>query len=104
MSQSATAKLHELRGKTNRELVSLIGNKLDRGLAFARLLDGDCDWSAAEHFAQSAEQALAEAGAWMNLLQGGQQLERRRLESKMLQLRDALSRAQRSAPRMRAAC
>jgi len=62
MNQSAEAKLQELRSKTTRQLVSLISNKLDRGLAFARVLEGDgADWSSTEHFALNAERALAEA-------------------------------------------
>ena len=106
MSQSAEAKLHELRNKTNRELVSLIGNKLDRGLAFARMLedDGVDDWEATEHFVANAEAALAEAGKWMTLLAEATPNERRRLEFKLAQLRAVLDRVRASATRVRAAC
>ena len=106
MSQSAEAKLHELRSKTNRELVSLIGNKLDRGLAFARVLEGDGrdDWASTEHFVVNAEKALAEAIQWMTLLQDPNPYERRRLEFKLSQLRAALDRAHTSAMRVQAAC
>jgi len=101
MNQSAEAKLQELRSKTTRQLVSLISNKLDRGLAFARVLEGDgADWSSTEHFALNAERALAEASAWMAFLNGATQLERRRLEFKRSQLCFALDRAR--APRMHA--
>jgi hypothetical protein len=94
MELSAEAKLQELRGKTNRELMSLISNKLDRGLAFARVLEGDgADWASTEHFAANAEKALTDASAWMALLDGAPGAERRLLESKMAQLRDALDRA-----------
>ena len=104
MSQSAEAKLHELRNKTNRELVSLISNKLDRVLAFARLLDSDCGWGAEEDFAQDAEKTLQEAGAWMGLLQGAPPVEIRHLESKIAQLRHAIDRMRLSERPMRAAC
>ena len=105
MNQSAEAKLHELRSKTNRQLVSLISNKLDRGLAFARVLDGEgADWASTEHFAANAERALAEATDWMALLNGATQLDRRRLEFKLTQLRAALDRAPLSQTRVQAAC
>ena len=82
MNQSAEAKLQELRCKTTRQLVSLISNKLDSGLAFARMLEGD-----------GAEKALGDACAWMALLSGATQLEQRRLEFKIAQLRSALDEA-----------
>jgi hypothetical protein len=105
MSQSAEAKLFELRSKTNRQLVSLIGNRLDRGLAFARLMDSEgADWESTQDFAAHAEKAYAEAGAWMPLLSGASSLERRRLESKLAQLRNALNRANESEIRVQAAC
>jgi hypothetical protein len=103
MSQSAEAKLHELRCKTTRQLVSLISNKLDRGLAFARVLDGGTDWASTEHFAASAERALEEASTWISLLSGATPLERRRLESKRAELRALLDRVRTSELRA-AAC
>jgi hypothetical protein len=102
MSHNAEGKLHELRSKTNRELVSLISNKLDRGLAFARAVASDSDWASTEQFAPNAEKALAEATAWMKLLQGVSPVEKRRLESKLAHLRDALDRS--CETRVRAAC
>jgi hypothetical protein len=106
MSQSAEAKLHELRNKTNRELVSLISNKLNRGLAFARVLDGGGadDWASTEHFVANAETALAEASKWMTALTDATPHERRRLEFKLAQLRAALDRVHASETRVRAAC
>ena len=103
MSLSATAKLHELRNKTNRQLASLISNRLDRGLALARSLEGDQshhNWAAREQLHTFAEQALAQAQAWIPLLTESNYLERRRLENKLAQLRDALDRV--AAPRMHA--
>ena len=96
MNHSAEAKLNELRAKTNRQLASLIGNKLDRGLAFARALDGES--------VDLAERAFGEANAWMTLLRGATQLERRRLESKLAQLRSALDRARACQLHMHAVC
>ena len=104
MNQSAEAKLHELRNKTTRQLVSLISNKLDRGLAFARVLEGGTEWASTEHFAACAEKALEEACAWMYLLKGATPLERRRLESKLAELRGLLSQAHTSELRVQAAC
>jgi hypothetical protein len=104
MSQSAEAKLHELRSKTTRQLVSLISNKLDRGLAFARVLEDGTDWASTEHFAAGAERALEEASEWMNLLNGAKTLDHRRLESKLAELRGMLARAHSSELRVQAAC
>ena len=106
MSQSAEIKLHELRDKTNRELVSLIGNKLDRGLSMMRALEGDGlgDWAAEEDPAAGAEKSLSEAALWMTLLKGATPHERRRLELKLAQLRDALDRARTSEMRVQTAC
>jgi hypothetical protein len=91
MEYSAEAKLYELHNKTTRELVSLIGNKLDRGLAFARLPEGE-DRAAKEY---------AEVSAWMPLLEDATLLERRELEGKLSRLRSALSSSQ---VQMQAAC
>jgi hypothetical protein len=107
MDESAEAKLDELRRKTNRQLVSLISNKLDRGLTFARVLEGDEgreNWSSTEHFRVHAEQALTEASAWMQMLAGGTQLDRRRLEFKLAELRGALDRVAKLEVRTQAAC
>jgi hypothetical protein len=89
MSYSAETKLQELRNKTNRELVALIGNTLDRGLEFACQADGE----------EAAHEALADAVAWMPLLGG--RFERRQLEEKAAELRDALESTQ---VRVQAAC
>jgi hypothetical protein len=104
--QSAEAKLHELRSKTNRQLASLISHKLDRGLAFARVLEseGRTNWASMEHFVVNAEKALTEANAWMPLLTGPTPLERRRLAFKMAQLRGALERRRACQVRVQAAC
>jgi hypothetical protein len=107
MNETAEAKLQELRSKTNRQLASLISHKLDRGLAFARVLDGDEgreNWSSTEHFRVHAEQAYREASAWMPLLAAETQRERRRLEFKLAQLRGALDRVATLQSRAQAAC
>jgi hypothetical protein len=106
MNERAEAKLHELRTKTDRQLASLIGSRLDRGLAFARVLEDDesCgNWASTGHFVAHAEQALSEASAWLPALSEARPLERRRLERKLAQLRDTLRRV--AAPRVHvAAC
>jgi hypothetical protein len=89
MTYSAEAKLQELRNKTNRELVSLIGNTLDRGLEFACLPDGE----------EVAQEAFAQASAWIPLLGG--RFEGRQLEAKLSALREALESSQ---VRVQAAC
>jgi len=106
MDPRAEAKLDELRSKTNRQLASLISNKLDRGLAFARVVEGESrkDWASTEHFVVQAQNAFAEASAWMGLLDGATQLERRRLEFKLAQLRSVLERESASHVRVQAAC
>ena len=78
MNYSVEAKLQELRGKTDRQLVSLISHKLDRGLALPEM----------------AEEAYDEASAWMTLLTEVAPLERRRLELKLSQLRATLDRCE----------
>jgi hypothetical protein len=107
MNETAEAKLDQLRNKTNRELVSLISHKLDRGLAFARVLEGDegrQNWSSTEHFRVHAEDAYTEANAWMPLLTGATKLERRCLELKLRELRSALDRVTNVEIRVQAAC
>jgi hypothetical protein len=103
MIDSAAAKLHELRAKTDRQLASLISNRLDRGLAFARVLENDesrRNWASMEHFLMHAERAASEASAWIPLLSAAKHPEHRRLEFKLAQLRDVLDRV--ATPRLRA--
>jgi hypothetical protein len=74
MNQIAQTKLHELRAKTNRQLVSLILNTLDRGLAFPEI----------------AERSYSEASEWIQLMNEVAPLEQRRVERKLAELRAAL--------------
>ncbi len=105
MSQSAEAKLQELRGKTNRQLVSLIVNKLDRGIAYVRVAAGDSsDWASSDHFLGDAEAAWNDATAWMAMLNNAAEIDQRRLEYKAAQLRSAIERARGSQLRVHAAC
>ena len=97
MSLSAETKLQELRGKTNRQLVSLISNKLDSGLAFARAAEDENDVA-------NAEKALCEAKSWMTLLHDPSELDERRLKFKLSQLGNILDRARASEVPMHAAC
>jgi len=107
MIDSAEAKLHELRTKTDRQLASLIDNRLDRGLAFARVLENDesrRNWASMEHFLMHAEHAASEASAWIPLLSAAPHAEHRLLELKLAQLRDLLNRVGTPRLRVRAAC
>ena len=104
MNPSAESKLHELRSKTNRQLASLISHKLDRGLAFARVLEGDPNWAAADRFRVFAERELAQARAWIPLLDGATQLELRRMEFKLTQLQGLLEQTAPPKLRAQAAC
>ena len=91
MSKSAEAKLQELRGKTNRDLASLISHRLDRGMTFARVLENDRqDWASTEHFRANAELAYADACRWLSLLSGACSFEKRRLEIRLNELRATL--------------
>lgn len=104
MKSSAETKLNALRTKTDRQLASLISNRLDRGLAFARILEGEetrHNWASTDHFRINAERALSEASAWMRMLASATAPQRHRLEFKRTQLRDLLERV---PVRARAAC
>lgn len=105
MSHSAEAKLHELRNKTTRELVSLINKQVDHGMAFVRMAESEgADWISNQDFAVSAEKSLVNATSWMTLLEGVNSLDQRRLEYKLSQLREALNRTRSSDLRVHAAC
>ena len=105
MSPSADVKLHELRNKTTRQLVSLINKQIDRGMAFVRVMECEgAEWTLNEDFAANAEKALMTATSWITLLDGVNSLDQRRLEFKLSQLRDALDRARASDLRVQATC
>jgi len=107
MIDIAEAKLHQLRSKTDRQLAALISNRLDRGLAFARVLENDesrRNWASMEHFLLHAERAASEASAWIPLLAAAPHAEYRRLQLKLAQLRDVLERVGTPRVRVRAAC
>jgi hypothetical protein len=106
MNPSAEAKLNELRGKTNRQLIELISNRLDRGLMFADLLADSSEgnnWSSLEEFLVRAETAHSEATSWLRLVSGATQLELRRLTSKLARLSEQLNQASRRV-RVQSAC
>jgi len=106
MIDSAEAKMLELRAKTDQQLVSLIDNRLDRGLAFARVLENDesrRNWASMEHFLMHAERALSDASAWIPLLTAAKHPEHGRLAFKLAQLRDVLDRVATPRVRVRAA-
>ena len=90
MNQSLNPKYYALRVKTDRELASLIGKRLERGLASAQdLAYGD------------AGKAYEDARAWMPLVE---RLERRRLERRLEELREMLDESTAGTARVRRAC
>jgi hypothetical protein len=93
MDASLETKLSELRTKTNRQLLALVSNRLDRGLTFAR-----------EGYLRHAERAHSEAAAWLPLLSDVTKLERCRVEWKATQLRELLHQASLQQSRVQTAC
>lgn len=86
-------KLAEFRAKTDQQLHALISNRLDRGLSFGRLLlDEEARQRCAsmDEFADIAERSYSEVSRLLPLLRGITAAERRRLESRLEQLREIL--------------
>jgi len=102
-----TEKLSELNAKTDRELHLLISSGLDRGLSFARLLideEARERWASLDEFANKAECAYALVSRLLPVAHGIAPVERRRLESRLTQLREILDCATLcTVPPMRAA-
>ncbi len=100
-------KLAEFRAKTDQQLHELIAQRLDRGLSFARLLlDAEARerWAALDEFAARAEQSYREVSRLLPVLRGISSTERRRLQSRLSQLREILDCAAIcAAPRAQAA-
>lgn len=86
--QAESSKLAELRAKTDRQLTTLIGSSIERGLAFTRLL-GDRKSMNGWAYAR-AEAAYAEACLLLPWVYDASRLERRRLEMKLALLREIL--------------
>jgi hypothetical protein len=97
---SKVSKLSELRAKTDRELIELIGNELQLGFHLA-VIAGEAkrenDFPFGEQPRSRAEQAYAEARRLLPKVEDVS--EHRRLEEKLNQLREALDRQ----PRVQAA-
>ena len=92
-SRPECTKLIELRSKTDRQLVAFITSRLDVGLTYARLvadLGSDNNWASAEAFQASAVKAYDEVRALLPWIDDVTRAERRRLESKLEQLRELL--------------
>ena len=91
MKNSKMSKLAELRARTDRQLIQIINNELERGLHLA-LLPAEAD--SAYHFGvtelHDAEAEKVCAYALSLLSRVDDTNERRRLESKVLRLRAAL--------------
>ena len=85
MTASAPTKFFELRSKTNRELVSLIGNQLQRGMALVCADDGRVSY-------ELAERALAEVEALLPLLADFDRPAYRRLHVQLAELQEMLHR------------
>jgi len=91
-TRAGTHRLAEFRAKTDHQLEALISNRLERGLFFARLLlDPEVRerWASMDEFAKHAETAYREVARLMPVLRV-RAAERRRLESRLLQLREIL--------------
>ena len=87
------SKLAELRAKTDQELIKIIDNELERGLHSALMTEAakeasDSDSAQPPHI--RAETAYAEALKLLPMVDD--RSERRRLEKKLKQLREALDR------------
>ena len=100
-------KLAEFRAKTDHQLHALISGRLDRGLSFARLLlneEARQRWASMDEFAAMAERSYNEVSKLLPVLRGITAAERRRLESRLLQLREILDcNALCAVPRVQAA-
>lgn len=90
---SPEAKLNELRAKTDRQLITLIGNQLDRGLS----------WGSAGSL-ERARQAYSEAMAWLPLLSRANESGCRHVEQKAARLRQMLGHAPAYGVRVQTAC
>ena len=85
-----TAKLIELRAKTDRQLFELINRRVDAGLAFVRLATESghqSQWTADQIFRASACRAYTEASRLLPLIDSPSRL---RVEFKLEQLRRGL--------------
>jgi hypothetical protein len=92
-SRPEVTKLIELRSKTDRQLVAFINNRLDAGLAYARLITEpgpDSRWATAEALQASALRAYDEVRTLLPWVRDATKPERRRLELKLDQLREFL--------------
>jgi hypothetical protein len=86
-------KLAEFRARTDQQLHALIASRLNRGLSFARLLLDDEArerWASMDEFAARAESSYSDVSKLLPLLRGITSAERRRLESRLVQLRQIL--------------
>ena len=93
-------KLSELRAKTDQQLQDLVRCKLDAALSFAALVEVESadDRAHAERFLERADQALAEV---QKLLPALNEQQRRVVDPKVTELREALDRLGRNHERAR---
>jgi len=106
-TRAGTYTVAEYRAKTDHQLHALISSRLERGLAFARrLLDPEVRerWASIDEFTAKAEAAYREAAQLLPVLRNIPAADRRRLESRLVQLREILDCANIcAAPRFQAA-
>ena len=88
------AKLAELRAKTDRQLIRLIDDEVERGLNLARLhrnTHSAMDWDSAKWHRAKAERAYAEAAKLLPTVYSLSEPERHRLQVKLRKLKGALA-------------
>jgi hypothetical protein len=106
-TRAGTYTVAAFRAKTDHQLHALISSRLERGLAFARLLlDPEVRgrWASIDEFTGKAETAYLEASRLLPVLRNIPAADRRRLESRLIQLREILDCASLcTAPRFQAA-
>ena len=93
---SNVSKLAELRARTDRQLIQIINNELERGLHLALMAaepNSDYDFGFSEPPDAEAENACAYALSLVSKVDDAN--ERQRLESKVLRLRAALDKQRR---------
>lgn len=93
-SRLQSAKLAELHGKTDRQLIALIGNMLDRGIEFARQAYQEKSrdaWASRDEFHGKAKKLHDEVSLLLPAVRGLTNAERRRLHSRLARLEALLN-------------
>jgi hypothetical protein len=104
-SRLQSSKLAELHGKTDRQLIALIGNMLDRGIEFARQASEEKSrnvGASAGEFHDKAKKLHEEVALLLPVVRGLTNAEQRRLDSRLARL-EALLDATEPESRVRSA-